>query len=230
MVNVKPELRDLHRLPIVLQAALLRLRQLFLHFLLRLLLFLHCSLKQLFGIFFAHLLFWLLVLVFLILVFIIVLLILVFLLVLTLIILVLVFIVLVVLLFLLLLLTQSQIVARLVVLRVVAQTLLLGIYRLAKHFMMLAHNADVMIYLRLAHLVLLQFSCRFEVSNSRRVFLLLHKRTSKIVQCLRIILIFVNSLSIVNLSSVKLLLTIISIAFSNMLTVSLCYNRQATHY
>ena len=133
MSSLSPYLYFPFTSPILQDITALRLLLRLLHTVLCLLLLLHSSIQQLFGIFLTHLRLLLLWLVLLILILFLVLFLLIFLIVFILIVLVLLLVLFVLILFLLLVLTENEIIARLIISRIQAEGILIGLYRLAVH-------------------------------------------------------------------------------------------------
>ena len=166
-----------------------------LHAVLRLLLLLHGSIQQLFGILLAHLRLGLLLLLLLLLL--VLILLLIFLVVFLLIILVLLVLILLILVLLLLLtLAENEGITRLVIIRTQAQGILVGLDGLTIHLVRLTDDTQIMERLVLAHRIGLQLGSALKLYHCRRVLVLRQKRIAKVVDSLRIARILLDSLPI----------------------------------
>ena len=90
-------------------------------------------------------------------------------------------------LFLLELLAQGEVVARLIIRRIVSQAFLIGFNSLAVHLVILADNSDIMICLRPSELVCLDTPGLLKLLYGSRVFLLHEQSAAKIVMGLSIL-------------------------------------------
>jgi hypothetical protein len=205
----------------------------FLEALLRLLLFLLSIVEKLLGIILAHLL--LLLLLFLLLIFVLIILVFIVLILLLFILVILILFILLVLLVLILLAlllphAEREVIARLIVRRVVSQALLISFDGIREELMLLAHHSDVVPHHRLTELGRLTLSRILKLRHGSTVLLLHQQRATEIIKRLRVGRILAQRLPVLYLSLGIVLLAVQAVTISDKLPVALCMNIKHSHH
>ena len=126
-------------------------------------------------------------------------------------------------------LAQREIVASLVVGRIVAEALLVGVYSIAIELAALADKPYIVVDFRLAQRSCLDTTCSLKLTNGSRVLLLHKQSATKIVESQRIAWVHRQRLAVLRLCLDKVLLAVEPVAAAYILPVGLCHTCQSEH-
>ena len=122
----------------------------------------------------------------------------------------------------LLTLAEFQVVTGLIVLRIVAQRLLVGFYGLAEHLTLLTHHTHVVVGLSPADGIILLLGSSLQLTHCRRILMLAQQCRTQVVVGLWVAHILLHGLTIGHLCIGEVALTKHLVALSDELTVVLC--------
>ena len=122
---------------------------------------------------------------------------------------------------LLLSLAELQVVARLIVSRIVAQRLLIGLDGLAEHLVLLTHHTHIMIGLGTTQWIGLELGSSLQLGDGQRVLALSHQGITQVVVSLGVALVLLHGLAVRHLGISSIALAELLVALTYQVAVSL---------